>query len=202
MAWVGGKINTDKTKELKFWYSNTLYSLKEKNEREIFYAKPGDYLLLSIGTIALVDIDNSGFGLLHHPKFIFYGRGSGFLRLKDNQTFIYPNYLLDRDREPLLASFTVKPGEIVYIGDINLSTSTAGMVTGNINFKIKDNYEEVVKDFKQKYPQFKNRLVVKRLVRLGNLIDTNGNAKFSIPFCEFLLGRFRSESVLDNDSHS
>ncbi len=59
-----------------------------------------------------------------------------------------------------------------------------------------------MKDFKKKYPQFKNRLIVNRLVRTGNLIDENGNAKFSIPFREFLLGRFRSESNIGDHLHN
>ncbi len=64
--------------------------------------------------------------------------------------------------------FTVNPGEIVYIGNIDLNSDTTsrdGMIV------VYDNYQEVVSAFYKKYPEFSKYPVKKQL------FDPNGSLK-------------------------
>jgi hypothetical protein len=173
-----------------------LISIKSNQyERGIFKIRSGDYFLISVGNIAMVDIDDSGFGLSHRRSFTFTYRDSSFFenRLENNEGFISPKYLVDKQGLPPLASFKVRPQEIVYIGDLELKTEVIGWFSGKVNFEVRDKYFDAVKDFRKRYPQFRDRPVLKRLVSLGTFVNEDGNVKFSAHPREVLMGRFKSK---------
>ncbi len=73
---------------------------------------------------------------------------------------------------PNFASFETNPGEIVYIGDLFFTfTKQKYWVKGKINLEVEDNYDEAVKYFHSKHPEYKDKPVVKRLVKPGVLLD-------------------------------
>jgi hypothetical protein len=73
---------------------------------------------------------------------------------------------------PNFVSFETKPGEVVYIGDLYFTfTRQKYWVKGKINLEIKDNYDEAVKYFREKFPEYKDKPVIKRLAQPGVLLD-------------------------------
>jgi hypothetical protein len=75
-------------------------------------------------------------------------------------------------KAPNFVSFETKTNEIVYIGDLYFTfTKQKYWFKGKINLEIQDNYDEAVKYFHYKHPEFRNKTVVKRLAQPGVLLD-------------------------------
>lgn len=73
---------------------------------------------------------------------------------------------------PNFASFEVKSNEIVYIGNLFFTfTKQRNWRKGKINLEIIDDYEEAVSYFKDKHPEYKNKVVTKLLVQPGILLN-------------------------------
>lgn len=92
--------------------------------------------------------------------------------------FVKPNFNTspsgwsEKFNSPNFASFETKSEEIVYIGDLNFTfTKQKYWIRGKINLEIEDNYDEAVKYFKEKFPEYKNKTVIKRLAKPGVLLD-------------------------------
>lgn len=69
-------------------------------------------------------------------------------------------------------SFETEDNEIVYIGDLYFTfTKQKYWVRGKINLDVQDNYDEAVKYFREKFPEYKNKPVVKRLAQPGVMLD-------------------------------
>ena len=73
---------------------------------------------------------------------------------------------------PNFASFEVKSGEIVYIGDVRLTfTKQKYWLKGKIDLEIEDKYSDAAKYFFEEYLEFKGKKIVKRLMKPGVLLN-------------------------------
>jgi hypothetical protein len=156
---------------------------KDKRCTEIFYANPYKkkkfyaqytYYKISAGTYYLEkikELQDYTDNILLLP-FKFLGDVGTF------GAFIKPNFNTSQSgwnkefNVPNFASFEARSNEIVYIGDLNFTfIKQKYWIRGKINLEVQDNYHEVVKYFREKHPEFKNRKVVKRLAKGGVLLD-------------------------------
>ena len=133
------------------------------NEQYAFYeVKPGFYYLNDIYQLNRAILP---FGFVVS----FVGADMGFFSPSFNLSISGWNKEL---KAPNFTSFETKPGEIVYIGDINFSfMHQKHWIRGKINLDIQDNYDEAVKYFREKFPEYKNKPVIKRLAQPGILLD-------------------------------
>lgn len=66
------------------------------------------------------------------------------------------------------ASFEIKSGEVVYIGDLYFTfTKQRFWIKGKMDLEVKDSYQNAVSYFRSSYPQFKDKTVIKRLAQPG-----------------------------------
>lgn len=147
-------------------YFNPYTKKKTYGQYAYYNIKPGKYYLDKIkekpdysNNILLVPFkflaDVGTYGALVEPN--FNTSPSGW-----NKKLNTPNF----------ASFEVKPGEIVYIGDIRLTfTKQKYWLKGKIDLEIEDKYSDAAKYFFEEYLEFKGKKIVKRLIKPGVLLN-------------------------------
>jgi hypothetical protein len=150
--------------------------------KEVFYLSPYTqkkfddhyhYYLTNAGMYYLDEVKelrNHPEYLIILPAFVLIGGGGG--------TPFGPNFNTSKSgwdkklNAPNFASFEAKPNEIVYIGDLFFTfVHQKYWVKGKINLEVEDNYDEAVKYFHSQHPEYKDKPVVKRLVKPGVLLD-------------------------------
>lgn len=144
---------------------------KFNDMRNSYVVKPGFYYLdemnqsgglakkIALMPVAFVlgSILGPSAGSLLDNKVDFYTSKSGW-----NKKLSVPNF----------ASFKAEAGEIVYIGDLYFTFTTQKYwVDGKVNLEVKDNYDDAVKFFHYKHPEYKDKPVIKRLAKPGILLD-------------------------------
>ena len=73
---------------------------------------------------------------------------------------------------PNFTSFETKPGEIVYIGDLYFTfIKQKYWIRGKINFDVQDKYDEAKKYFREQFPEYRNKPIIKRLAQPGVMLD-------------------------------
>ncbi len=142
------------------------YSRKKFHSQYSFYStNPGFYYLNEIK-----EFNNHPERWLLLPIAAFMGGGSAAgIHPNFNNSISGWNTKLNSSN---FVSFEAKPDEIVYIGDLYFTfTKQKYWIRGKINLKIEDRYDEAVAYFRAKYPEYKNRPVIKRLAQPGVLLD-------------------------------
>ena len=144
------------------------YSKKKTYGQYVYYnIKPGKYYLNKIK-----EKQNYSDNILLLPFKFFVDAGTyGTFRNTPNFNTSLSGWNKKLDA-PNFASFEAKAGEIVYIGDLYFTfTKQKYWFKGKINLEVEDHYDEAVSYFKNQYPEYKNRPVVKRLTKPGVLLD-------------------------------
>lgn len=82
-------------------------------------------------------------------------------------------------KAPNFASFETKTNEIVYIGDLIFTvTKNRYWIRGKINLTVEDHFEEAKQYFYEKFPEYRNKKIVKRLTKPGALLSKENVGTF------------------------
>ncbi len=144
----------------EIFYLNPYTKKKLYNQYNYYSVSPGVYYLDRIrekNPSFFTDFVLAASLIAPKPKPNFTTSGSGFNKKTNSTNF---------------ASFEIKSGEIVYIGDLHFTiTKQKYWVKGKIELEVEDNYDMAVNPFREKSPEFKNKSVIKRLARPGTLLN-------------------------------
>lgn len=151
-------------------FVNLIHIKESKDKFDVYSIKPGNNILVGIGNIAVVDRMDPIPTPFHYPLLALIENP------KMDDTWISLDYL---KHHPLSASFLINHNEIVYVGDVTINIYPRfSFLNDNISIKIEDNYDDAIKNFAKNYPQFKNKKIIKRLIKLGTIFNNEGKAVF------------------------
>ena len=68
-------------------------------------------------------------------------------------------------------TFTIKPGQMAYIGDVTGRSCFRGLRSASFGFKIFDRYKRDVKQLKEKYPAFRELEILRPFGKKGGAVS-------------------------------
>jgi hypothetical protein len=161
-----GNVNSQCTFDKLFLNCSRMYYCRKNNPLYIsqmftqnytaFFTESGDYYL---GGFRARDIRQLKIAYLAKSVFTtLLVLPMAALRITSCYPWAPRSYIFKQSIDKSLATFTLNPGEIIYIGEI-------AIVNGDLAFV--DKYDEAVTWFKKEYPHLADKPIIKRLATVG-----------------------------------